>query len=120
MFHPNLAFPTGGSRLVAYFRSYERLTRHWQRVLPPDRYLEVDYDELTRDPEPVIRRVLDACGLPWNEACLAPHLKPGVVRTPSKWQARQPINRDSVERWRRHEPYLGPLRDLLDDPAPTS
>jgi tetratricopeptide (TPR) repeat protein len=120
MFHPNLAFPTGGSRLVAYFRSYERLTRHWQRVLPPDRYLEVDYDELTRDPEPVIRRVLDACGLPWNEACLSPHLKPGVVRTPSKWQARQPINRDSVERWRRHEPYLGPLRDLLDDPAPTS
>jgi len=113
MFHPNLAFPTGGAKLVAYFRSYERLTRHWQRVLPAQRYLEVDYETLTRDPEPVIRRIIDACGLTWSDACLQPHLKPGVVRTPSKWQARQPINRDSVERWRRYEPYLGALRDLL-------
>lgn len=118
MFHPHLAFPTGGAKLVAYFRSYERLTRHWRRVLPAQRYLEVDYERLTRDPEPAIRRIVDACGLSWNDACLQPHLKSGVVRTPSKWQARQPINRDSVERWRRYEPWLGPLRDLLDANSP--
>ena len=118
MFHPNLAFPTGGAKLVAYFRSVERLTRHWRRVLPPDRYLEVDYENLTRDPEPAIRRMIEASGLPWNDACLQPHLKQGVVRTPSKWQARQPINRDSVERWRRYEPWLGPLRELLEEGLP--
>jgi tetratricopeptide (TPR) repeat protein len=120
MFHPNLAFPTGGPKLVAYFRSYERLTRHWQRVLPTHRYLEVDYESLTRDPEPAIRRIVEACGLPWSDACLQPHLKPGVVRTPSKWQARQPINRDSVERWRRYEPWLGALRDLLEEHSPAA
>ncbi len=118
MFHPHLAFPTGGARLVAYFRSYERLTRHWRRVLPANRYLEVDYDSLTSDPEPAIRRIVDACDLPWSDACLQPHARPGVVRTPSKWQSRQPINRDSVERWRRYEPWLGPLRELLDAPSP--
>ena len=118
MFHPNLAFPTGGSRLVAYFRSYERLTRHWRRVLPAHRYLEVDYEILTRDPEPAIRRIVDACALPWSDACLQPHLKSGVVRTPSKWQARQPINRASVERWKRYEPWLGELRDLIEAPSP--
>jgi len=120
MFHPNLAFPTGGARLVAYFRSYERLTRHWRRVLPANRYLEVDYESLTGDPEPAIRRIIDACGLPWSDACLQPHLKSGAVRTPSKWQARQPINRDSVERWRRYEPWLGPLRDLLETHPPAA
>lgn len=120
MFHPDLAFPTGGSKLVAYFRSYERLTRHWRRVLPADRYLEVDYESLTRDPEPAIRRIVEACGLPWSDACLQPHLKPGVVRTPSKWQARQPINRDSVERWRRYEPWLGALRGLLEEHSPAA
>lgn len=120
MFHPHLAFPTGGSRLVAYFRSYERLTRHWRRVLPARRYLEVDYEILTREPEPAIRRIVDACELPWNDACLQPYLKSGVVRTPSKWQARQPINRDSVERWKRYEPWLGELRGLLEAPPPAA
>jgi len=118
MFHPHLAFPTGGSRLVAYFRSYERLTRHWRAVLPASRYLEVDYESLTLDPEPAIRRIVDACGLPWNDACLSPHLNSGVVRTPSKWQARQRINQDSVQRWRRYEPWLGPLGALLEEARP--
>ena len=120
MFHPDLAFPTGGAALVAYFRSYERLTRHWRRVLPAPRYLEVDYESLTRHPEPAIRRIVAACGLPWSDACLQPHLKPGVVRTPSKWQARQSINQDSVERWRRYEPDLGALRNLLDGHSPSA
>jgi len=120
MFHPHLSFPTGGASLVAYFRSYERLTRHWRRVLPASKYIEVDYESLAHDPEPSIRRIIDACGLPWSDACLTPHLKPGVVRTPSKWQARQPINANSVAKWRRYEPWLGALRDLLDsDPRAT-
>ncbi len=116
LFHPNLAFPTGGAALVDYFRSYERLTRHWRNVLPADRYLEVDYERLTLTPEPEIRRIVAACGLPWDDACLHPHLKSGVVRTPSKWQARQPINRGSVARWRRYAGCLGALAGLLETP----
>ncbi len=114
-FHPSLAFPTGGEELVRYFRSYQRLTDHWRNVLPPDRFIEVDYEELTRAPEPVIRSIIAACGLPWHDACLRPELNPRAVRTPSKWQARQPIYRNSVARWRRYEPWLGPLRALVDD-----
>ena len=116
LFHPGLAFPTGGSKLVAYFRSYQRLTDHWRRVLPADRFIEVDYEDLTREPEPVIRRIIAGCGLPWEDACLRPERNPRAVKTPSKWQTRQPIYRDSVERWRRYEPWLGPLRALLDGP----
>jgi tetratricopeptide (TPR) repeat protein len=114
-FHPTLAFPTGGDELVAYFRSYQRLTDRWRSVLPADRFLEVDYEELTRAPEPVIRRIIAACGLAWNDACLRPECNPRAVKTPSKWQTRQPIYRTSVARWRRYEPWLGPLRALVDD-----
>src|SRR5580692_11549766 len=114
-FHPGLAFPTGGAELVAYFRSYQRLIDHWQRVLPEDRFIEVDYEDLTRAPEPVIRRIIAACGLAWHDACLRPESNPRAVKTPSKWQTRQPIYRTSVERWRRYEPWLGPLRPLVDD-----
>src|ERR1700723_2077423 len=113
-FHPSLAFPTGDAELVADFRSYQRLTDHWRSVLPADRFIEVDYEDLTRAPEPVIRRIIAACGLAWNDACLRPESNPRAVNTPSKWQARQPIYRTSVARWRRYEPWLGPLSALVD------
>ncbi len=113
LFHSGLAFPTGGSKLVAYFRSYQRLIDHWRKVLPADRFFEIVYEDLTREPEPVIRRIIAGCGLPWDDACLRPECNPRSVKTPSKWQTRQPINRQSVERWRRYEPWLGPLRALL-------
>jgi len=114
-FHPTLAFPTGGAELVAYFHSYKRLTDHWRRVLPTDRFLEVDYEELTREPEPIIRRMIGACGLAWDDACLRPETNPRAVKTPSKWQTRQKIYRSSVARWRRYEPWLGALRELVDE-----
>jgi tetratricopeptide (TPR) repeat protein len=114
-FHPVLAFPTGGAELVAYFRSYQRLIDHWRKLLPADRFIEVDYEDLTRAPEPAIRRIIAACGLAWHDACLQPESNPRAVKTPSKWQTRQPIYRTSVARWRRYEPWLGPLRALVDD-----
>src|SRR5579863_9349365 len=114
-FHPSLAFPTGGAELVAYFRGYQRLIDHWRSVLPADRFIEVDYEDLTRAPEPVIRRIIAACGLAWHDACLHPESNPRAVKTPSKWQTRQPIYRTSVARWRRYEPWLGPLRALVDE-----
>jgi tetratricopeptide (TPR) repeat protein len=113
-FRPDMAFPTGGVELVAYFRDYQRLIDHWRSVLPADRFPEVDYEDLTRAPEPVIRRIIAACGLEWDDACLRPESNPRAVNTPSKWQARQPIYRTSVARWRRYEPWLGPLRALVD------
>ena len=114
-FHPSLVFPTGGAELVAYFHSYQRLIEHWRRVLPGDRFVEVDYEDLTQAPEPVIRRIIAACGLAWHDACLRPEGNPRAVKTPSKWQTRQPIYRTSVARWRRYQPWLGPLRALVDD-----
>ena len=114
-FHPSLAFPTGGAELVAYFRSYQRLIDHWRSVLPADRFIEVDYEQLTAEPEPVIRQIIAACGLAWQDACLRPESNSRAVKTPSKWQTRQPIYRTSVARWRRYEPWLGPLHALIED-----
>ena len=114
-FHPSLVFPTGGAELVAYFHSYQRLIEHWRRVLPGDRFVEVDYEDLTHAPEPVIRRIIAVCGLAWHDACLRPEGNARAVKTPSKWQTRQPIYRTSVARWRRYQPWLGPLRALVDD-----
>jgi tetratricopeptide (TPR) repeat protein len=114
-FHPSLAFPTGGAELVAYIRGYQRLTEHWHRVLPPERFVTVDYEDLIAAPEPAIRRIVAACGLPWDDACLHPERNATAVRTPSKWQTRQPIYRHAAGRWRRWKPWLGALGALMPD-----
>jgi tetratricopeptide (TPR) repeat protein len=112
---PDATFDFAGDRgnLALYYRQYQRLMAHWRNVLPPHRFIEVDYEELVADPEPLIRRLILTCGLEWDDACLAPHRNQGRIRTPSAWQARQPIYRTSVERWRRYEPWLGELRQLM-------
>jgi Flp pilus assembly protein TadD len=111
-FNPRMSFPTGGAALVGYVRLYQRLCDHWRRVLPPDRFIEVDYETLVEDPEPVIRRIVAASGLTWSNACLFPERNTRTVKTPSKWQARQPIYRHAIDRWQSYEPWLGPLGEL--------
>ena len=59
-------------------------------------------------------RLIEACGLPWHEGCLAPQETRRPVRTASLAQVRQPIYSSSRERWRRYEPYLGALITALN------
>jgi tetratricopeptide (TPR) repeat protein len=105
-------FSTDQDDLVFYYDRYMKLMDHWRAVLPPGRLTELDYEELVADPEPVTRRLVAACGLPWNEACLQPERNGRILRTASKWQARQAITKGSIGRWRRYEPWIAKLREL--------
>jgi tetratricopeptide (TPR) repeat protein len=112
-FAPRPDFSTAPDDLVFYYREYERLMEHWRSVLPPDRFLELDYESLVAAPEAGVRRLLDFCGLDWEAACLHPERDTRRVSTASLWQVRQPIGAASVGRWRRYEPWLGVLRELV-------
>jgi tetratricopeptide (TPR) repeat protein len=101
--------------IVFAYREYERLMNHWKQVLPADRLMEVLYEDMVDDAENVTRRLVDFVGLEWDDACLGHDKTKGVVKTPSLWQARQPIYRSSLERWRNYEPWLGTFRDLIPD-----
>jgi tetratricopeptide (TPR) repeat protein len=107
---PEFAFDRND--IVFAYRQYVKCMDHWRKVIPADRLLEIRYEELVSDPEPVIRRMLEFCGLSWSETCLKPEENARKVTTPSLWRVRQPIDRSSVERWRRYEPWLGELRQL--------
>jgi tetratricopeptide (TPR) repeat protein len=98
--------------LGRYYRAYERLMEHWRRVLPVQP-LEVDYEQLVTQPEPMIRQLLAFCGLEWDDRCLRSHESPRPVQTMSKLQVRRPIYTTSVGRWRRYEAQLGPLLESL-------
>jgi tetratricopeptide (TPR) repeat protein len=103
----NYAYDLG--ELGRYYRGYQGVMSHWQRVLPPGRILEVKYEDVVADLEGQARRLVAYCGLEWDPRCLAFHQASRPVRTASAVQVRQPIYSDSVGRSRRYEPSLGPL-----------
>ncbi len=104
--------------LGRHYRLYGELMEHWRRVLPEGAMLEVRYEDLVDDFEGGVRRILDYCGLPWDERCLAFHKIDRPVKTLSADQVRQEIYRTSVGRWRRFRRHLGPLIEALGPYAP--
>jgi len=92
---------------------YRRLMRHWQQVLPGKIY-DIEYELLTHDPEAEIRKLLAACGLEWQDACLQFDKADSMVKTASFYQVRQPMYTSSVQLWQRYEPFLGPLLEELE------
>jgi tetratricopeptide (TPR) repeat protein len=113
LFHNPPEFACDRDNIVFGYQEYQRLIAHWREVLPADRFIEIQYEELVANREPVLRRLLEFCGLEWDEACLAHEKTVGQIRTVSKRQARQPIYTGSVDRWKNYEPYLGPFTQLL-------
>jgi tetratricopeptide (TPR) repeat protein len=99
------------------YAMYAELMEHWRKVLPAGAMLEVHYEQIVEGPESQIRRMLDYCGLPWSDRCLAFHETKRAVRTASVMQVRRPIYRSSLQRWRRYEKHLGPLIEALGSAA---
>lgn len=100
--------------LGRYYRCYLSVMDHWDRVLP-GKVLHVQYEDLVRDPEANIRRLLDHCRLPFEANCLSFHRTRRSVRTASAEQVRQPIYTSGMGYWRYFEKQLEPLRQALGD-----
>jgi len=95
-----------------YYLEYQKMMDHWQTVLP-GRVLTVQYEELIADFEPQVRRLLEFCGLPWEENCLRFHETDRPVRTASSEQVRRPISDSAIGRWRNYAPHLDELMEVL-------
>jgi len=110
-----LGFAYDLRELGLYYRHYESLMAHWRSLLSPARFLEVDYETLVEDLEGEGRRLVDFCGLEWNEACLSFHQTRRHVSTASATQVREPLYRTSVGRWKSYARYLEPLMGALEE-----
>jgi tetratricopeptide (TPR) repeat protein len=100
--------------LGRYYRCYLSLMDHWDAVLP-GRVLHVQYEEVVREPEANIRRLLAHCGLTFEPACLNFHATRRAVRTASAEQVRQPLYSSGVGHWRHFARELEPLRRALGE-----
>ena len=100
------------TELGEYYLQYQRLMDHWRAVLP-DFVLDADYENIVADLDGQVARLLDFCGLPFEEACLHFHETDRAVKTASSEQVRRPIYSSSVNLWRNYETHLDELIQIL-------
>jgi tetratricopeptide (TPR) repeat protein len=105
-------FTYGLDEIGRYYRDYVELMAHFDAVLP-GRVHRVSYERMVADTESEVRRLLDYCGLPFDERCLRFYENERAVRTASSEQVRRPIYREGVDHWQHYEPWLGPLKSAL-------
>jgi hypothetical protein len=98
--------------LGEHYLQYRRMMDHWDEVLP-GRILHVQYEDVVSELEPQVRRILEHCGLPWEDACLKFFESDRAVNTASADQVREPIYKDAVGYWKHYEPHLGELVEVL-------
>ena len=112
LFGEGQEFSYGLKEIGNYYRQYVKLMDHWDQVLPGF-VLRVQHEDVVDDLEGQVRRILEFCGLPFEQACVDYHQTERSIRTPSSEQVRQPIFRTSLEQWRNYEPWLEPLKEAL-------
>ncbi|HQR77319.1 MAG TPA: sulfotransferase [Burkholderiaceae bacterium] len=100
------------TELGRYYRDYVDLMAHFDEVLP-GRVHRVYYDQMVDDTQTEVRRLLDYCGLPFEDGCLRFYENERAVRTASSEQVRKPIYRDALHQWMNYQPWLGPLEKAL-------
>ena len=111
-FNADHAYANNLEQLGIYYRQYERVMAHFRNVvrLP---ILDMRYEQMVAEPEQSARRLVEFCGLEWDDRCLRFYETRRVVATISYDQVRQPIYKKSVARWKRYEKYLEPLKRSL-------
>jgi hypothetical protein len=114
-FNDSHAYSFDLEELAAHYREYQRVMAHWRELIPKDRLFEFNYEDMVADQEGMSRRLIEFCGLEWDDACLSYYENERAVKTASIWQVRQKIYTSSLERWRNYKPYIAPLLMLLPD-----
>ena len=115
----SLAYSADLEHLGRAYRAYARLMDHWRRVLSTP-ILSVRYEDIVADQETWSRRLIEFCGLPWDERCLeffrdsrgTVNSVPAAV-TLSYDQVRRPIYDSSIGRAARFGALLEPLAHAL-------
>ena len=113
LFSKGLLFSYDMQDLAEYYKLYLDVMQKWRKILPKSFILDVEYEQVVADPEKQIRRLLDFCGLEFEEACMNFHKVKRTVTTASSLQVRQPLYKSSVARWKKYGTRLAPLLEAL-------
>ena len=107
-FHGHHPYVYNLKHLGQTYNEYLRLMEHWKEVLSIP-VLDVKYEDLVDNQEVISKKMIDFCGLEWEESCLNFYKSKRLTITASYEQVRKPMYKKSVQRWKNYEPYIGEL-----------
>jgi len=98
--------------IAEFYKLYIDLMDFWQGRFPNQIY-DLNYEALTENQEKETRKLLNYCGLGWEDQCLAFHKTKRAVKTASSVQVRQEMYKGSSETWRKYETLIQPMIQAL-------
>ena len=102
------------SDIGKYYKLYLKLINFWKQKSPSFIY-EAKYENIVKNPEEQIKKLIKFCDLDWDPDCLNFHKKSKTpIQTVSVAQARKPIYKTSVNSNSGFAPYLEELYNILD------
>ena len=100
--------------LGRYYRQYDALMKHWEKVLPKGVMKVVEYEKVVADTEGEAKSIIDFLGLDWDDKVLDFHKSSRPVKTASVAQVRKPIYKTAVKRWKKYGEGLQPLVEAIE------
>jgi tetratricopeptide (TPR) repeat protein len=94
--------------IAEYYVRYAQLVAHWERVLPPGKFVTIQYEDFVADFPNAAPKLVQACGLEWEPQCLEFQKTTHPIATFSTVQARSGVVLGNG-RAQRYEKFLGPL-----------
>ncbi|MFT5139965.1 MAG: tetratricopeptide (TPR) repeat protein [Lysobacterales bacterium] len=113
LFYRGQSFTYDQFELGQYYIQYQRVMDHWHDVLP-GRVLDVQYEEMVLNQEAQTRRLLEYCGLPWEDQVMRFYETERAINTASSEQVRQPIYKGAMNFWKNYEEHLGEMIEILE------
>jgi len=96
-----------------YYLEYERMMDHWHSLYPGEIY-DIQYENIVNNQEDESRKLIEYCGLDWEDSCLKFYENKRSVNTASSEQVRQPIYKGAMHAWKNYESEIGALKDILE------
>lgn len=96
-----------------YYVFFKKLADFWLEKYPNNFY-QVNYQELVNSPELHAKKLIEFCGIEWQEACLHINSNNAPVATASAVQVRQPINNKSINNWKKYDKYLNEVKNIVN------
>ena len=112
----NLGFAYDMRDLAQFYNSYSKLMDFWHELFPNQIY-DISYEDLTVNQEEETRKLLEYCGLDWDENCLNFYANKSAVKTASSLQVKEPMYQGSSEKWKKYQAELKPLINTLGYPS---
>jgi tetratricopeptide (TPR) repeat protein len=113
LFKDGYPFSYDLGEIAKYYAAYRRLMDFWNSALPGAIH-SLSYESLVADQVGETRKLLQYCGLEWQEGCVDFHRNPAATTTASAAQIRRPIYDSSLAQWRHYARQLTALSDELE------